>query len=103
MGVSNALSFSGGYAFTDQFSLGFSTGLDLRDSEVPLDRRLQSGSVSFDYHSLCYGLNLTYQESVVSTFEGTNVVFASERKVVLSFRLSGLSRSIGTQEEFFIR
>jgi hypothetical protein len=88
--AANDLGLSGETALTDRLSFGFSGVVDLRDVAVPLDRRLSSYGLFLDFHTICYRVNISYQETVGSTVEAGETRYFLDHSARITFDLSSL-------------
>jgi hypothetical protein len=98
----SALTFSGLVIGTDDVSANFGARVNLRKEPAPLNRRLQRAEVGVDYHPNCYGVALSYVETVDVTREYNSSTgenedsFFIDRKFLLTFNLGGVISSTRT-------
>ena len=95
----NRLDLNGTLQGTDTLLFGAATSVDLRTQDVPLGRRLTQASTFVDYHPNCYGIRLSYTESVNLTQDRNPATGQQEdtyyvvRRILLTFNLGGVITS----------
>ena len=91
------LGFASTIAGPDWISYGFDGAINLRNQQVPLDRRITRAGLFTDYHPGCYAVRLSYLEQVGVTREfdrdlGRDVpVFFVSRQILLTFTIGGVA------------